>query len=347
MAKWSSSGEVELQGSYSAGKFTGEIIMRNEHGQIGAEEKFVDGARVEYAETLGVPYANGQIRGEQRWINGIRHETLWYEDGQKERFSTVGNETEDGQWMEWYENGQKKSDYKKVFGITEGPINYWYENGQKKSQGFAMHGKKHGVHTEWHEDGTKKSESNYVAGRLADAEGVVSDPLPPKNSVVAEPGTDVTYNMHTGSIRFWNTAIESVSDGTFEGNTAVVAPGAMIQMTGNWQVGPRSNSECNGCNVQIYVAWVPDAAARGAWPPNKGLWQGMAQSVKPNAEPSGTFDWTTEAPTLPGVYYVGRGQTLDFAFKRMTEGKLGALTSNPDSEAAASFMIEVQVEPTD
>ena len=149
--------------------------------------------------------------------------------------------------------------------------------------------------------------------------------------------------MHTGSIRFWNTTIRSVSDGTFSGNTAVVAPGASIQMTGNWQIGPPNDPmECRGCNVQVYIAWVPDAMTRGAWPPSQGLWKGMAQSVKSNSEPGGTFDWTTQAPTLPGVYYVGRGQTLDYAFKRLTEGKLGAPTAEPDAGATASFMIEVR-----
>ena len=127
-----------------------------------------------------------------------------------------------------------------------------------------------------------------------------------------------------------------------------MSPGATVQMTGNWAFGPVTDpGNCPGCVVQIYVAWVPDAADRGAWPPNQGLWSGMANSIKANSEPTGTFDWTTEAPTLPGVYYVGRGQTLDFGFKRLTQGKPGAPTSGPDTVRAASLRIEVREETAD
>jgi len=64
-------------------------------------------------------------------------------------------------------------------------------------------------------------------------------------------------------------------------------------------------------------------------------------------EPGGTFDWTPQAPTQPGTYYIGRGQTLDFNFRRQTEGKLGVPTAEPDADAAASFMIEVQAASTE
>jgi len=343
--KWNDKGQVEFQGSYQSGKFTGEVIRWTGNGQAFIEEKFVDGTQVEYAEDLGSEHANGQLRAEQRWINGKRQETLWYENGQRERVSTVGDDTEDGQTTQWYENGQKEVEYRKVFGVTEGLVTYWYENGQKKLEGTVVHGKKEGVETEWFEDGRKKSEINYIAGRPEDLTATPADPPPFKASVVLEPGTDVVYGMHRGSVRFWNTAIQSVRDGRFSGNTAVVSPGATVQMTGNWEIGPVTDpGKCPGCNVQIYIAWVPDAADRGAWPPNQGLWKGMANSVKPNSEPSGSFDWTSQAPTAPGVYYVGRGQTLDFAFKRLTQGEPGAPTAGPDTVKAASFRIEVRAE---
>ena len=339
--EWGNEGRVYIEGNYQSGNFTGKKLGWSENS-LSYEEIFIDGERVEYAETLGREYANGQIRGEQRWINGKRQETFWYENGQRETLNTIGGKTEDGQWTEWHENGQKRREFTRAFGLTEGLVTDWYENGQKKAEVNVLHGDRNGIHTEWFEDGRVKSEINYIAG-VPEDQVVEPGPPPPRNPEVTGSGLDVTYGMHRGSIRFWNTAIQSVSDGTFSGNTAVVAPGAKVRMTGDWQIGPVTNpSDCPGCNVQIYLAWVPDAMARGAWPPNDYLWYGMAQSVKANNEPGGTFDWTTQAPTLPGFYYVGKGQTLDYSFKRKTQGILGVTTNGPATEKAASFEIEVR-----
>lgn len=342
--KWNGEGQIVFQGNYHSGKFTGEVIHWLGNGQAFVEEKFVDGTRTEYAETLGQEHANGQLNGEQRWINGKRHTTFWYENGQKERFSTVDDEVEDGRRTEWYENGQKKLEFRQVFGVTEGRVTYWYDNGQKKAEVNVLHDERNGVHTQWFEDGRVKSEIKYIAGVREDR-AAEPGPPPPRNPEVTGSGLDVTYGMHRGSIRFWNTAIQSVSDGTFTGNTAVVTPGASVRMTGNWEFGPVTDpGNCPGCNVQIYIAWVAPATERGAWPPSEYLWQGTAQSVIANNEPSGTFDWTSQAPTSPGFYYVGRGQTLDYSFKLKTQGRLGVTTAGPAIAKAASFVIEVREE---
>jgi hypothetical protein len=157
---------------------------------------------------------------------------------------------------------------------------------------------------------------------------------------------DVTYGMLHGTVRFWNTAVQSVSDGSFDGNTAVVEPGASVTMTGNWQIGPVTNtSYCPGCIIQIYVAWVPDAAANGATPYNKGLWSGQTYNTNPNPGASGSFSWTTQAPTVPGLYYVGRGQTLHYSFQPYAQGGFGHPTGGDPAEEAASFVIQVRANP--
>jgi len=157
----------------------------------------------------------------------------------------------------------------------------------------------------------------------------------------ATPVADVTYGMLHGTVRFWNSQITSVSAGTFSGNSATVDPGASITVSGNWQIGPVTNTGyCPGCIIQIYVAWVPDAAASGATPRNKGLWSGQTYSTNPNPGASGSYSWTTNAPTQAGVYYIGRGQTLHYSYQWYTQGGYGTSTSGSISPAA-SFQIVV------
>jgi hypothetical protein len=263
----------------------------------------------------------------------------------------------------WYENGQKMAEVSVVHGERDGVQTQWYEDGQKKSEINYVAGKQEGLTIEWDAVGNESRSCYNSDKKLDDVPQVASsiddvchrepdqiaqsdEPAEPASSIdsnVSGSSEDVTDGMLHGSVRFWDTAIQSVSDGTFSGNTAVVAPGASVRMTGNWQIGPVSDtSYCPGCNIQIYIAWVPDAAARGAWPPSRGLWKGMTRSVNPNLGPSGSFDWTSEAPTVSGLYYVGRGQTLDFAFKLKTQGKLGSPTAGPATVEAASFVIEAR-----
>jgi hypothetical protein len=157
---------------------------------------------------------------------------------------------------------------------------------------------------------------------------------------------DVTYGMLHGTVRFWNTAVTGVSDGTFSGNQAIVKPGASVTMTGSWQIGPVTNtSYCPGCIIQIYVAWVPDAAANGATPRNKGLWSGQTYYTNPNPGASGSFNWTTQAPTVPGTYYVGRGQTLHYSFQWYAQGGFGWPTGGDPADQVASYVINVVGDP--
>ena len=165
----------------------------------------------------------------------------------------------------------------------------------------------------------------------------------PSFSLIAPTPTDVTYGMLHGTVRFSNAAVVSVSAGTFTGNTATVPPGSSVRVKGNWQIGPVTNtSYCPGCIIQIYLAWIPAAAANGATPYNKGLWSGQTYSPNPNPGASGAFDWTTTAPTVPGVYHIGRGQSLDYQYNWWVQGGTGWPTAGPTSPAdAASFMITV------
>lgn len=340
---WHTTGKVYKQGHYEAGEFTGETKEYLSGGGLARHEVYVDGKRVELAHNIGTDYANGQQRGEQRWVDGVRQETLWHQNGEKERFSTIHPEHPDGVWQEWYDNGQKNKEYRSVYLFKEGAERSWYENGQLKSETNYWRGRKHGTESHWHEDGSEKSVSHWALGHEADANGQLLERVPVQTDIGANANTDVRYPIVIGSIRFWDTKIESVSDGRIRGNTAEVTPGAEIRLTGNWAVEPDAESrQCGGNNIQLYVAWVSGALLRGAWLPNHPLWKGQNRRACEDPPPSGTFDWSTQAPTEPGVYYIGRGESRNFTFIRSTEGSVGVATGGTDDVPAASFRIEVR-----
>jgi len=354
VTEWYDNGQKLAERTYVDGQLHGVETLWNSQGGVTAVKNYVHGAgtQVEYAEFIYRP--NGQVRQEVRWYDGIRHETDWYENLQKKIYWTYHTTTRDGHRVEWHENGEQKLDVGYVGGLREGLRTEWHENGQKKVEGNFVHGKKEGVHTLWDADGNATlrcyardemlNEGHCLAAvppepTDADRAGVAASLIEIDASKLA---TDVTYGMLHGTMRIWNTAIQSVSDGTISRTLAVVSPGASVRMTGDWRVGPViDDSYCPGCVIQIYLAWLPGAATNDAWPPSKGLWSGMSNThTGPSA--NGSFDWTSMAPAKPGLYHIGRGQTLDFDFRLPTEGKMGYPTDGPATEPAASFVIQVR-----
>jgi hypothetical protein len=152
-------------------------------------------------------------------------------------------------------------------------------------------------------------------------------------------GADVTYPMLHGSIRISNTTIQvSNIESTVDGLTATVLPGATITFGGSWQVGPGTDfSFCPGCVIQEYIAWIPPAAANGATPRNQGLWNSNQQQ----RGASGSFSWTTTAPTVPGTYHIGVGESLDFSFLPGVQGLPGWPTGTPTVAGWVSFRVVV------
>jgi hypothetical protein len=153
---------------------------------------------------------------------------------------------------------------------------------------------------------------------------------------------DVTYGMIHGTVRFSNSEITDVSDGSISGNEATVAPGSSITAEADYALGPVTDvSYCPGCIIQIYSAWISPAATNGATPINLGLWSGQTSSVgSPPYGSSGHFAFTSNAPTVPGVYYIGRGSTLDYIYQPGTQGITGNDTDSGVGDFA-SFKITV------
>jgi hypothetical protein len=148
--------------------------------------------------------------------------------------------------------------------------------------------------------------------------------------------SDVGYSYIHGYLEISNPSITAVGSGSFSGNAATVAPGSSVTMTGNWSIVDSDNSSCPFCVIQQYVGWIPPAFANGATPINLGLWSG----IDPPSPSSGTFAWTTNAPTVLGTYFVGGTSTLDFQFDPVPGGT-GFEISNPNIVDVASFEIDV------
>lgn len=167
---------------------------------------------------------------------------------------------------------------------------------------------------------------------------------------------DTVYiRFHGAQIFFLNAKVTSVSSGVAMGNVAAVSPGASITVEADYVIlfsaNPADYTFCPSCVIQNYVGWLPEAVAAGASPVNLGLWDG--QSIAPGntltfqGATAGHFVFTTSAPTTPGEYYIGCGETLDFDFVPSAPGAGGYSTTigvvgDPDF---ASFLISVQTAP--
>jgi hypothetical protein len=168
----------------------------------------------------------------------------------------------------------------------------------------------------------------------------------------------VHINMHDAQVFFENARVVAVSGGVKAGNVAIVPPGASITVSASYRISISTNpasytgpGSCPSCNIQQYVAWTPAAVSAGASPVNLMLWNGF------NGDPtdfftlegagSGTFTFTTTAPTVPGEYYISNGFGLDFGANPNVASGLGWDLSSGIAGPArfAAFMISVTSTP--
>jgi hypothetical protein len=161
------------------------------------------------------------------------------------------------------------------------------------------------------------------------------------SSFAALVSDDVTYDMLHGTFQIKNASILSVSDGSIFENPATVSKGASINLLGDWSLGAViDDSNCIDCVIQTYIAWISPAKADGATPSSMGLWSGISNDNGQSGGTSGSFDFTTFAPTIAGDYFIGLAQTLDFGYLDGRQGYTGADTANGTSNYA-SFKVTV------
>ncbi len=148
---------------------------------------------------------------------------------------------------------------------------------------------------------------------------------------VATPSTPVSstvfYDVIGRIMEISSPTFVSVSNGSFSGNVATVAPGSRLSLTGAYNFKPVNTNYCPGCIIQTYVAWIPPAPVG-----SQGIYD---NGYYPS---TGSFDWLTTAPTTPGIYNIGLAFTLDFKFYPNQVGGLGTTASGTP---AASYQVIV------
>ena len=84
-------------------------------------------------------YADGAVRMEGEFLNGIKH----------------------GRWISYYENGSRWSEGNFTDGINNGTTITWHENGQKYYKGYYKNGERAGTWKFWGDDGEFIKEIDY------------------------------------------------------------------------------------------------------------------------------------------------------------------------------------------
>lgn len=173
----------------------------------------------------------------------------------------------------------------------------------------------------------------------------------------AQTAPSVNYiRFHGVQIVVTNAQVTSVSSGAALGNYASVAPGATITVEAdyvmNFSSNPADYEFCSSCFIQNYLAWYPSAAAAGASPVNIGFWDGASEAPGAiftlDGATSGHLVFTTTAPTVPGDYAIGVGESLDFFFDPSVTGAAGYDLSQgipPGPGQFASYLINVANNP--
>lgn len=150
---------------------------------------------------------------------------------------------------------------------------------------------------------------------------------------------DVKYGYAHGYVEFYNAKISGASSGTIANNVLTgAAAGSAVTLSADWRLVETDGSYCPSCMIQVYAAWIPPAADKGATPFNLGL-HSFNDSEHGNSLgefASGHFDWDVIAPNAAGTYFIGASSTLDFGFQSWAQGGYGF---SPDQEA--SFQVTV------
>lgn len=89
-----------------------------------------------------------------------------------------------------------------------------------------------------------------------------------------------------------------------------VLPGTSILITGDWIMGWPGGVYCPGCVVQMYVGIGGGSGVAGNGSSANGFTQCLGSGVYNGS--SGTMNFTFNAPTKPGIYYITQNWTLHY-----------------------------------
>jgi len=149
----------------------------------------------------------------------------------------------------------------------------------------------------------------------------------------------VWWDVIGRDLRISQPRFTAVSAGSFQQNDAVVAPGSGLNLAFDWSFGGGSSNYdyCSGCVIQNYIAWIQPSQASNS---SAGLRSDALWSDSVAA--SGSFEWSTTAPTTAGTYFIGSAAGLDFQFYPNRQGEAGGLSSSGPYGSVAPFRVTVR-----
>lgn len=150
----------------------------------------------------------------------------------------------------------------------------------------------------------------------------------------------VYWDVIGRDLHITNPRFTSVSDGVATGNTVIAGKDSSLSLAFDWSfAGDTSDfSYCPGCIIQNYIAWIQPSQSTNSS-------SGFVSSVfsNPSSAQSGTYTWTTQAPSDPGTYYIASNFTLEYQYQDNVPGRFGGPTSSGPYGELAPFKVVVRV----
>ncbi len=173
-----------------------------------------------------------------------------------------------------------------------------------------------------------------VAGAFAFASATAL----PVNATVVD--ATAWYDVIGRDLKISNARFTGVGDGNFSSNTAIVRPGSSLNLSFDWSLGGNTSnySYCPFCIIQSYVAWVQPSQAQDS---SSGFFSGIVSSD--SSARSGSYSWSTTAPSEGGTYYIGSAFSLEFDYLNNVPGRFGAPDSVGPYGTVAPFKVRVDV----
>lgn len=174
---------------------------------------------------------------------------------------------------------------------------------------------------------------------IAIASGVI---LSTSSPVRAFTLSDTVYWDVVGrDLRISNPRFTSVGSGSFDKNVADVTIDSALSLAFNWAFGEdtSNSSYCPTCIIQNYIAWIqPSQTVNSSSGFVSGVFNGWNSG-------SGSFSWTTKAPSTAGTYYIGSNFSLQYEFLNNVPGEPGGPTSSGPYGNVVPFKVIVSPAP--
>ena len=180
--------------------------------------------------------------------------------------------------------------------------------------------------------------TRIVSASLAIAAGIILSSLSPAGALTL---SDPVYWDAIGrDLRIANPRLTSIDSGNINNSAADLTINSEQKLAFDWTFGAdtSNSSNCPLCIIQNYIAWIqPSQTVNSSLGFVSGIFNGNSSS--------GSFSWTTTAPSTPGTYYTGSNLSLQYNFLDNIPGQPGGPTSSGPYSKVAAFKVVVNPVP--